>query len=278
MIRILTDSSTGFSLEDVKKIGVEMAHLTINFDGIEYFDQKNITHDEFYIKFKTSKSLPKTSAVNQTAFEEFFEDVKKKGDEMIVLTIAKELSATHGEAVKAKAQVGYDKIHIIDTRAVATTLIALVMEAVRMRGEEKTAAEIIAELNKMVPKVKLHAYVDTLKYLRAGGRISGTSMVIGTLLKIKPALTLEDGKIISKHKTLGTKKAQEYLLSRLKENNVDFSKPVYFAHTNAKEECEKVKEWAKREHNLIDGGTWFISATVATHAGPGAVAIVFFVK
>ena len=156
-------------------------------------------------------------------------------------------------------------------------LIALVMEAVKMRDAKKSAAEIIKEMERLVPQNRLFAYVDTLKYLRAGGRLSGTSALIGTLLGIKPIVTLRDGKVTSCHKTIGLKKAQEYILEQLK--NADFEKPIYFAHTNAKEACEELKKRAKQLYpKLKDGGTWFISATVATHGGPGAGAVVFFEK
>ena len=135
MIRILTDTSTGFTYDEVKKVGVEMASLPITFDDGEYFDGLTLSTEEFYIKQKAAKNFPKTSAVNQTAFAEFFGDAKRKGDEMIVLLISKELSATTSQAIQAKQEVGYDKIYIVDALTAATPLIALVLEAVRMRKE-----------------------------------------------------------------------------------------------------------------------------------------------
>jgi len=278
MIRILTDSSSGFTLEEVKKYNIEMMYIPINFDGTEYLDQKELTTDEFYAKLTTSKNLPKTSAINQILFEEVFNEAKEKGDELIVLTIAKELSITFEQAVRAKDAVGYDKIHLIDTSAVAPALIALVLETVRLRNENKTAKDIVLEIEKLVPRVKLYAYVDTLKYLRAGGRISGASAMIGTMLSIKPHLYMINGKLESYAKSRGLKKAQAHLLAQLKEQPVDFSMPIYFGHTNNIAECEKLKQEAIAEHKFADTGNWAISATVATHAGPGAVAVVFFTK
>lgn len=278
MLRILTDTSAGFTYEDVKKIGVEMVSLSITFEDGEYLDGKNLSTDEFYAKQKVSKTLPKTAAVNQEAFEEVFRDVKAKGDEMIVLTISKELSLTHDQAMKAKKAVGYDKIYIIDTLSAATPIIALLMEAVKMRDAKMSTDKIVAEISALVPKARLFAYVDTLKYLKAGGRISGMKAFMGTILGVKPILTLVDGKIASNSKAMGLKKAQEAILEQLKTHDVDFSRPVYFAHTNAHEECEKIKARARERHEFKDGGTWYISATVAVHAGPGASAVAFFVK
>jgi len=275
MVRILTDSSAGFTLEDANKIGVEMVYLPINFDGKEYLDILELSHKEFYVQLKASKVLPRTSAVNQAAFEEVFRDVKKKGDEMVVLLISSGISATTGQAVAAKQAVGYDKIHVIDTLCAAPMLIALVDEAVKMRDSKKSMTEIVAQMERLAPRVRLYAYVDTLKYLRAGGRISGASAIVGSIIGVKPIVGLIDGKVANLHKTIGVKKAQDYILEKLK--NADFAKPIYFGHTNVEAECEKLKEKAKQIHpHIIDGGTWFISATIATHAGPGAGAIVFF--
>lgn len=276
MFRILTDSSAGFSIEDAQKIGVEMVFLSINFDGKEFLDVKELTHEQFYVELKASKNLPKTSAVNQTAFEEIFQDVKKKGDEMIVILIAKELSATMSQAFAAQKATGYNKIHVIDTQGGAITEIALVMEAVRMRDERKSFVEIVAEIDRLAPKCKLFAYVDTFKYLRAGGRVSATSATIGTIIGIKPIVTLVGGIITNCRKTIGVRKAHEFMISQL--GKADLEKPVYFGHANAKADCEKFCELAKQRHTIKDGGCWFISATIATHSGPGAGGIAFFEK
>ncbi|MCL2484353.1 MAG: DegV family protein [Firmicutes bacterium] len=279
MIRILTDSSSGLTLNDAKKIGVEMVHMPINFDGTEYIDGKDLNHEEFYKKLVESKNPPKTSAINQATFEEIFEDVKKKGEEMVVLLISSGLSVTNDQAMQAKDAVGYDKIYIINSLATVATLIALVMEAVRMRDSKMKGADIAKELNVLVPKAKLFAYVDTLKYLRAGGRISATSAVVGGLLNVKPIIILTEGKLVNENKCVGAAKAKQYLLTKFKEyKNIDFSKPVYFGHAHTHKECENLKAAAKQIHNFIDGGTWYISATVGTHTGPGAVLIAFFEK
>jgi len=278
MIRILTDSSSGFSLESAKEAGVELVYLPINFDGKEFFDVLELPHEEFYVKLKESKNLPKTAAVNQTAFEEVFEDVKKKGDEMIVLLISDPISATTGQARAALEAVGYDKIHIIDNRRTTLPLFLLVNEAIKMRDAKKSVADIIAKMEELAPHARLYAYLDTLKHLRAGGRISGASAVIGSVLGIKPIAGLgPDGKVASFHKTMGTKKACLWMLDKLK--NADFSYPVYFGHTNSLEEGEKFRAQAKEMFpDLIDGGILFISATIAVHAGPGCVGLGFVEK
>lgn len=278
MIRILTDSGSGLEPKDAKKHNFEMVHMPINFEDSSYWDGLDITSEEFYKKLKASKTLPKTAAVNSHTFEEVFKDVKEKGDEMIVFCMSKELSITHQQAVLAKETVGYDKIYIIDTLGVADMLVAQVMEAVKMRKQGLTAKAIVAEVEKLVPKTRLFAYVDTLKYLRAGGRVSATKAIIGTLLGIKPNLIVVDGKLDSTAKFAGVRKAQEYLVNRLSQPDVDLSRPIYFAHTDAKAECEKVREQIAKNIKFKDGGIYNISATIGTHAGPGAVAIAFFEK
>lgn len=277
MIRILTDSSAGFTLDDVQKIGVEMGYIPISFEDADYLDQFNLNAEEFYAKLKTVKRQPKTSAINQAAFEEVFRDVQKKGDEMIVLGLSSGLSVTYEQAVKAKEAVGYHKIYVVNTLAVTGTLIALVMEAVRLRNAKMPAIKIVEEIEKLVPKVRLFAYVDTLKYLHMGGRLSGGAAVVGTLLNVKPSLTVEEGKLHSRSKSIGIKKAQASILAEPDSFHVDWTKPFYFVHANTLEECAFVKEQAQNRYNkLIDGGIWYIPATIAAHTGPGAVALIFF--
>lgn len=279
MTRILTDSSAGMTLEDVKKIGVEMVHIPITFDdGADFLDGKNLTIAEFYKKQAESKRLPTTSAINQATFEEVFNDVKKKGDEMVVLLLSSGLSVTTEQAMKAKEAVGYNKIYIVDALATVGTLIALVMEAVKLRDKKMSGAQIEKEIVKLVPKVKLFAYLETLKYLRAGGRISGVSAVVGTMLNVKPSLAIVNGKLESVHKSVGVKKAAEWVISQFNTHDVDLTKPVYFGHANRVSEAEKLKEMAREVRQFTDGGNWMVSATVATHTGPGAVYIVYFVK
>lgn len=277
MIRILTDSSSGFTIEDAKKVGIEMVYLTISFNGKEYQDLLELSHEQFYVELKASKNLPKTSAVNQTAFEEVFNDVKEKGDEMIVLLIGDGVSATMHQAVAAKEAVAYDKIYVVDTLSVAPMIVALCMEAVKMRDEKKSIAEIVKQIEYLAPKTKFYTYLETLKYLRAGGRISGASAIVGTILGIRPIVGMKDGKVANFHKTIGARKAQDYCLAQLE--RADFEKPIYFGHTNAADDCEKFKERAKQMYpQIIDGGAWYVSATVGTHAGPGAVGVIFFEK
>lgn len=279
MTRILTDSSAGMTLEDVKKIGVEMVHIPITFDdGADFLDGKNLTIAEFYKKQAESKKLPTTSAINQATFEEVFNDVKKRGDEMVVLLLSSGLSVTTEQAMKAKEAVGYNKIYIVDALATVGTLIALVMEAVKLRDKKMSGAQIEKEIVKLVPKVKLFAYLETLKYLRAGGRISGVSAVVGTMLNVKPSLAIVNGKLESVHKSVGVKKAAEWVISQFNTHDVDLTKPVYFGHANRVSEAEKLKEMAREVRQFTDGGNWMVSATVATHTGPGAVYIVYFVK
>ena len=259
-------------------MNVEMVFLPISFDGKEYLDIKELSHEQFYVELKNAKNLPKTSAVNQTAFEEVFKDVKEKGDEMIVMPISNGISATTGQAIAAKEAVGYDKIHIVDTRCVAMALSGLVMQAVRLRNEKKNVQEIIAELERLAPKAKLYACLDTLKYLRAGGRISGTSAVVGTLLGIKPIAGLNaEGKVTSFHKTIGMRKAHDWVMEKLK--NADPDLPIYYGFSDAKEVCEKFKERVMQAYpDLKDGGDWNMPATISVHSGPGATGLAFFEK
>ena len=279
MVRILTDSSAGFTKEQIEKMGVEVAHITVNFDGEEYYDGLTISYDEFFKKLKESRTLPKTAMVPEHTYTEFFEDVKNKGDEMVALMISRGLAGTYDGACRAQKSVGYNRVYVIDTRTTISGIAALTLEAVRLRDEGKSGAEIAKMVQEAAFRIKTYAYFDTLKYLSAGGRVSAASATVGTLLNIKPVLRVdEEGKLVSYAKGMGAKKAQAMLISTLEKDRFDKSKPVYFGHASAPEDCEALVKQAKEKYNINHGGTFYIAAAVGTHTGPGAISVTFFTR
>lgn len=227
-VRILTDTSTGIQTKNAMALGVELVRMPIIFGAEEFIDGVTITLDEFYHRLENGGVMPKTALINTQQFVDIFEDVKKNGDEMVVLCISKHLSATHENAIIARKQVGYDKIYIVDTLQTTTALLALVHEAVKMRDNGKTAREIFENCEKLKDKIKVRAALTTLKYLVAGGRLSKTSGAIGTILNLKPIVSIVDGKVVNIHKCVGGKSAFAYIKKLYETDDIDHTKPVYF--------------------------------------------------
>jgi len=276
-LRILTDTSSGIQPEMAKKLKIELTHMPIMFGEEEFIDGLTISPSEFYDRLENGKLMPKTALINKQNFIEIFEDVKNKKEEMVVFPISKHLSATHENALSARKEVGYDKIYIVDTLQTTTPLFALVLEAILLRKEGKSAEEIFRICDELKTKIKIGAIVRTLKYLHAGGRLSMASATIGTVLNLKPIISIVDGKVENVHKCVGLKSAFSYVKKVFLSENIDKTKPVYFCHTNNLFECQQLKN-TFMEQKLIDGGTYDVGATVASHVGSGVVGIVYFVK
>ena len=276
-LRILTDTSSGMQPEMAKKLNIELTHMPIMFGEEEFIDGVTLSPSEFYDRLENGKYMPKTALINTQNFVDIFEDVKNKNDEMIVFPISKHLSATHINALQAKKEVGYDKIYIVDTLQTTTPLTALVLEAIRMRVEGKSAEEIFKVCDELKTKIKIGAIVRTLKYLHAGGRLSTASATIGTMLNLKPIVSIVDGKVVNIHKCVGLKSSFAFIKKTFLSENTDRTKPVYFCHTNNLLECQQLKN-TFMEEKLIDGGTFDVGATVASHVGSGVVGMVYFVK
>lgn len=281
MTRILIDSSAGLTISEVKDYGVEMLPIAVAFGDEEFLDGVDISFEDFYNKMENSKFLPKTSAINQTRFEEIFNDAKKKGDEMVVIGLAKGLSTTYEQSLFAKEAVGYDKIYIVNTKNVLAGLVAMIDAACKMQKAGKSGKQIADELNNnFVEQLRHYFYVPSLKYLRAGGRVSAASAAIGTLLNVKPILIVEksEGRLQTVGKAVGVKKAQEYLLKQLANKDVDLSRPVFLSHANALKDAQEILETAQKKYGATKGLITNASATIGAHTGPGLVSMAFFVK
>lgn len=276
-IRILTDTSSGIQPEMAKKLNIELTHMPIIFGEEEFIDGVTISSQEFYNRLENGKNMPKTALINKQQFVDIFEDVKNKKEEMVVFPISQHLSATYENALHAHKDVDYDKIYIVDTLQTTTPLTALVLEAIKMREEGKSAEEIYHICEELKTKIKIRAIVRTLKYLHAGGRLSTASATVGTMLNLKPIISIIDGKVANVHKCVGLKNSFLYVKKMCLSDNVDKTKPVYFCHTNNIPECQEFRNLFAEE-SLIDGEMYDVGSTVASHVGSGVVGIVYFIK
>lgn len=271
--RILCDSSTGIDFSLPEYSSLERVCMPIMFGEEEYIDGVTINNQQFFEKL--DKAMPKTALINQFQFEQIFDDVKKKKQEMVVLLISRHLSGTYANAVNALKQVDYDKIYIVDTLQTTTSLAALVFHAQQLANDNKSAKEIADIMAQLAPKIKIIAVVKTLKYLLAGGRLSATSAAVGTLLGVKPIMSIVEGKVVNVHKCIGMRKAMQYIVDKVVSSNIDKSKPIYLTQTNNREDANKLVDMMKSK-GYDNDGIFDIGTTVASHVGAGVVGIVYF--
>lgn len=275
-VRIIVDSTIDLT-DDIKK-QLTIVPLTVHFGETEYIDGVTINHKEFYEKLIESDVTPTTSQPTPDAFSKVFEEVKRNNETAVVITVSSKLSGTYQSATIAAADYP-DNIIVIDGKTVAIGTGILAKFALKLRDESLSAKEIAEILEKEKNNVFVIAMLDTLEYLKKGGRISKTAAFAGSLLSIKPVAAIADGEISILGKARGSKQANNFLITEIQKYGIDFNKPILLGYTGLGTELlEKYIEDSKCiwEGNVEKLDYTSIGSVVGTHAGPSAVAAAFF--
>jgi DegV family protein with EDD domain len=278
MIRIITDSTCDLRPARRETLGIDVVPLSVHFGEEVFRDGIDITNEEFYRCLSRAEKLPTTSQVNPEVFAALFQSYVDQGDEVVGIFLSSAMSGTCQSAVIAKGMVDEGEIHIVDSRTVTFALGLLVERAVALRDAGRSAAEIAGEIASLTGRVRLLAVVDTLKYLKMGGRINAPTAVVGGLLGINPIITVENGLVESIGKARGRKAAFQWMADFLEKERPDLSLPVAFGNSNAPEamaECKSFFREAIVGAEILESD---IGSVVGTHAGPGATGLVYFVK
>ena len=255
--------------------------LTVHFGEEEYIDGVTISHREFYEKLVESDALPSTSQAVPAAFADIFEQVVSRGETAVVLTLASQLSGTYQSAMIA-ANDYPDSIFVVDGTSVAIGTGILAELALRLRDQGLSAAQIAAKLEEEKGNIRIVALLDTLEYLKRGGRISATVAFAGSLLSIKPVIAVQDGVIQMLGKARGSKQGNNLLVQQIANaGGVDFDKPLLLGFTGLNDAL--LLKYIEDSRALWENGTdnlpiTSIGSVVGTHAGPGAIAVAFFRK
>ena len=274
--RIIVDSTS--DLLPAVKEQVHVVPLTIHFGQEEYVDGITIDHKAFYEKLVETDVHPSTSQATPAAFEKEFEKAHNAGEAAVVITLSSKLSGTYQSAMIAAQD--YDNIYIVDSGSVAIGGGILVEYALKLLQEGLDAKQIAGKLEEAKSRIIIVALVDTLEYLKKGGRISKTVAFAGTVLNIKPVLSVADGEINMLGKARGSKVGNNLLVQEIeKAGGVDFTMPVLLGYTGLSNAMLlKYIEDSKHlwEENIGAVPYTTIGSVIGTHAGPGAVAVAFF--
>ena len=278
-VRIILDSTANFSKDLKDKFTI--VPLTVNFGEESYADGVEIDNDTFYRKLVTSDVMPTTSQPTPAAFAQVFEDIVNEGDEAVVITISSKLSGTYQSATIA-AEDFEGKVFVVDGYTVAIGTGALGEYALGLAESGKSAAEIAQALEKEKENIRVYAVVDTLEYLKKGGRVSATAAFAGGLLNFKPVIAIADGVVQSVTKGRGNKQANSLMNAEIEKNGaIDFSKPFVIGYTGEDDTlmqayiAENIDMWGG-DASAIKSAQ--LGSVFGTHAGPGAVAVGYFVK
>jgi len=276
--RIIVDSTADL-MPNVKE-RVKIVPLTIHFGNEEYIDGITIDHKSFYEKLIETDVLPTTSQATPAAFHEAFKEVNDTGDEAVVITLSSKLSGTNQSANIAAED--FDNIYIVDSGTGAVGSGILIELALEYLDQGLGAKEIALKLEEDKKNIVIVALVDTLEYLKKGGRISKTVAFAGTVLNIKPVLSIIDGEISMLGKARGSKQGNNLLVQEIeKAGGVDFSKPILLGYTGISDALllKYIEDSKYIWENGVDNIRYTtIGSAIGTHAGPGAIAVAFFKK
>lgn len=276
--RIIVDSTTDLMPEVKGRVSV--VPLTVHFGDEEYIDGVTIDHKSFYEKLVETDVHPTTSQATPAAFMTEYEKVRAAGDSAVVITLSAKLSGTYQSAVIAAAD--FENIYVVDSASATTGAAVLTELALRYLDEGLEAKEIAARLEEEKKRILIVALLDTLEYLKRGGRISKTVAFAGAVLNIKPVIAVSDGEIMVLGKARGSKMGNNLLEQEIeKAGGVDFSAPVLLGYTGLSDLLlRKYIEDSRRlwEEGLDEVRFTTIGSVIGTHAGPGAIAVAFFKK
>lgn len=275
-IKILTDSTADLPQEIVDKYDIAVIPLKVVFGKKEYIDGVDLTPEQFYTMLQETEELPTTSQLTPEQYMSYFEQAQKDGDDLICILVSSSMSGTLQSANIAKEHVGYDGIHIIDSRTVTVQLGMMVVEACEMRAAGAATDAIVSRVIEMVNNTVLYASIATLKYLKKGGRIKATSAVIGSALNIKPIITIADGMVESIGKARGIKKSFEEIKRMIDVSGTTLNgKDVYIGHAHDVENLAKLKTFILDNYQPKKIYEFVVGSVVGTHAGPGCVTLAF---
>nr|WP_312579983.1 DegV family protein [Sedimentibacter sp.] len=278
-IKIVIDSTSDVTQEIIDKYNLKMVPLTVNFEDGSYLDKIELSTEVFFDKLSKTDKLPTTSQVSPGVFVETFSEILLRGDEVLGIFLASEFSGTYESARMARDMIGSDRIHLIDSRSVCLGAFSLIMEAIELVNQDKDIYEIVETLETLKSKTVVAAGLDTLKYLEKGGRLSKGQAVVGSLLNIKPIITIKDGQITVIDKIRGKNKTIKWFDDWIEENKFDLSdKTVLLFHSRNIEQLMALRKTIEDKYKIKNIIEAEVGPVIGTHAGPGVLAIAFLNK
>lgn len=277
-IRIITDSTSDIPIEQQEHLGIDIVPLSVIFEGKTFTDGIELKNEQFYEMLSKSTSLPTTSQVNPNEFEPLFKSYIDAGDTVVGIFISSKLSGTYQSAIIAKETVGSDRIFIVDSKSATFGLALLVYEAIKLRDNGISAEDIYNTLILLSSQIKFYAIVNTLKYLKMGGRLSSSAAILGGVLHIKPLVSIIDGEVKSVAKERGQKAAFSWILEKLKKDVPDMQYPFVLGHSDAPGLMEEFITYITSSIEVKAPVICEIGCVIGTHSGPGCVGLAYIPK
>ena len=276
-VKFIIDSASDVLPDECKKLGVIHAPLTVRFGDKEFADAVDLSHKKFYKMLTSGKEdHPTTSQVTPAAWSVAMEDATKNGDTAVVIAMSSKLSGTYQSACIA-AEEFEGKVFVVDSMTATIGERVLLLYGLQLAAEGMDAAAIAAKLDEIKGRVRVIARLDTLEYLKKGGRISAATAVVGTMLNIKPIISVEEGIVKNIAKARGAKAADKMLRDLITKAGIDFSKPMCAVYSgNDDDSLETFLSESTEMLCNVKVPVSTVGSVIGTHVGPGAVGLAFF--
>lgn len=278
-IKFVIDSASDLTLQEAEALGVRLLPILVSFGEESYRDGVDLTHQGFFEKLTADDVFPKTSQINLFEFEDCFRELTADGSEVLAITLSSRLSGTYENALRAAEPYG-GRVAVVDSLNATVGERLLLLRALRLLPQVASVRELAEQLDEEKHRIRLMALLGTLEYLQKGGRISAVTAVSGTLLHIKPVVSVEDGNVRMLGKAMGMKKGADLLTHLIEEaGGIDFSMPYGGAYSDSDDRLlqsylqSSAALWREGIGNVPASS---IGSTIGTHVGPGAIAIAFF--
>jgi DegV family protein with EDD domain len=275
----MIDSGSDMDVEVCRKEQIELVPLRLIFGTEEYRDRLDITPYQFYEKLIECDDLPTTSMASVYDFQTALAPLIEAGDDVVIITISSKLSGTCQSATIAAAEYP-GRVFVVDSQNVSVGTQVLIRLGMRLQQQGLSAQVIARELERRRDSVCVLALLDTLEYLKRGGRISKTVAFAGGVLGIKPVVTVHDGEVALLGKARGSKKGNNLLVEYIRAaGGIDYQMPIQLGYTGLTDAL--LQKYWEDSASLWQGKvdvmpTTYIGSCIGTHVGPGAVAVAFF--
>lgn len=281
MVKICSDSCVDLPKSLIIENNIEILPLIVMLGDEEYYDGVNIAPNDIFAYVEKTGELPKTAARGVEDFKTFFAKLLEGGDEVVYCGIGSKLSSSYNNAVKAKAELGSDKLFVVDSQSLSTGIGLLVLYAAQLAKKGLDGRAIAKYLEKQASYNQTSFVVDKLDYLHKGGRCSATAKFGANLLKIKPKLQLLDGEIKNTGKFIGQikKVVKKYIDNTLEKYNNMKKDYCFITHTcNDSKFIEELVEMVKQKNIFKNVYSSFAGATIASHCGENTVGILYLLE
>lgn len=276
-VRVVTDSAADIPADLAASKNVTVVPLSVRFGDESYKSGVELTEHDFWEKLKTSSQPPATAAPSAGDFQETFERlVAEDATGIVSVHLSSKLSATYQSAVVAAQEVKSVPIEVVDTLAVSAGTGLLALLASERADEGASAGDIATELGSLRDQIRLFGVLDTLEYLRRGGRIGGAQALLGTMLKVKPVISLQDGVVEPAQRVRTRIKALEYVAGEIAAQKDKIDRLVVI--TGEATDTDQFIALLEPSIKVPASDVWSFGPIVGTHAGPGIIGVAFLLK